>query len=260
MIEGLHNFRDVGGMPLVGGGSTRSGVLFRSDALSALTAAGQDALAATPIDTVVDFRTDTEKRMAPDILPASRPVRVVELSILEGALSGLIEKALRSVGGKLSPAILSMVAEHLPSLGDLYVGMLAHSGSSFATTARLVAGSEGDAGAVLVHCTAGKDRTGVAVALILDAVGVEREAVVGDYASSEANLAGEWADGILAMATGFGMPITPALRELATGTPPAAIEHALAWVQAHHGSAAQYLQAAGLTDDELAALRARLVR
>ncbi|MGO8609293.1 tyrosine-protein phosphatase, partial [Rhizobium johnstonii] len=81
-IEGLHNFRDTGGTPLSAGGATRSGVLYRSDSLGALTPAGLAELASTRIGVVVDFRTPEERRSAPDRLPDSRPIHVVELSIL----------------------------------------------------------------------------------------------------------------------------------------------------------------------------------
>ena len=63
---------------------------------------------------------------------------------------------------------------------------------------------------------------------------------------------------MLAAVSGMGVPLTPALRELVTETPAAAIEHALAWVDAEHGGADGYLQSGGLTADELAALRTRL--
>jgi protein-tyrosine phosphatase len=110
---------------------------------------------------------------------------------------------------------------------------------------------------VLVHCTAGKDRTGVAVALMLDAAGAERDAIVADYASSQANLAGPWAESMLGTITAMGVPITDSLRTLVTATPPAAIEQALTWVDGEGGAAA-YLQSGGLSDSELDALRGRL--
>ena len=94
---------------------------------------------------------------------------------------------------------------------------------------------------MLVHCTAGKDRTGVAIALLLDAVGAERDAVVADYAASEANLSGAWADSMFAMIDAMGVPRTPTLDELIAATPPAAIEEALAWVDREHGGSAAYL-------------------
>ena len=108
-----------------------------------------------------------------------------------------------------------------------------------------------------MHCTAGKDRTGVATALMLDAAGVERQAIIDNYAESAQNLAGPWTDGMLQSVAAMGVPVTPELKTLAAGSPPAEIEKALAWVDAH-GGAADYLRSGGLTDDQLSALRARL--
>lgn len=257
-IEGLHNFRDTGGTPLAAGGETRSGVLFRSDALNALTPAGVDALADTPIGVIVDLRTPDERAAAPDILPQTRPIRVIELSILEGAMAQMAQQ-FSSAAGPLTGEQLAAVAAQIPALDELYLGMLQHGADAFAEVARLVASSTDEApSAVLVHCTAGKDRTGVATALLLDAAGADRGAIIADYASSQKNLAGAWADGMLQMIASFGLPLTPEITTVVTGTPAEAISSALDWVDAAHGGSAAYLQSGGLTDDELAALRARL--
>ncbi|QPE04209.1 tyrosine-protein phosphatase [Microbacterium schleiferi] len=86
--DGTYNFRDIGGLPLASGDDTRTGVLYRSDALSALTPLGLEQLAATDIEVVVDFRTAMEQQMAPDRLPASRHLQTVQLGVLEGAMAG----------------------------------------------------------------------------------------------------------------------------------------------------------------------------
>lgn len=259
MITGLQNFRDTGGTPLTDGGTTRSGVLYRSEALSALTPVGLAQLAETDIGVIADFRTPVERGMAADLVPDSRPFRMVELPLLEGALTGMAQQAPVADDPEAAKAAIAAAVSQIPSLGDLYVSMLGQGAASFAELARLVAAATDDPPtAVLVHCTAGKDRTGVAVALMLDAVGAERASVVADYSSSAANLAGPWADRMRAMVEGMGVPLTPSVDTLLTGTPPEAIEQALAWVDARGGAAA-YLQSGGLTDDELAALRARLV-
>ncbi|WP_203580177.1 tyrosine-protein phosphatase [Microbacterium hibisci] len=265
-LDGLQNFRDTGGTPLTAGGQTRPGVLYRSEALSTLTPAGVAALAASGIGVIADFRTDFERRMAPDVLPDSRPFHVVDLPLLEGAMTGFAQSALRAKDPDAAKTAIAAALAQLPSLGDLYVSMLEHGAASFAELARLVAngtaasasltGTEAPA-AVLVHCTAGKDRTGVAVALLLDAVGAERAAVVADYASSSAHLEGPWADRMRGTITAMGVPLTPELDALITGTPASAIEQALAWTDARGGAAA-YLQSGGLADTELQALRARL--
>lgn len=267
-LDGLQNFRDLGGLPLATGGSVRSGVLYRSEGLVGLTDAGVADLSASPIGVVVDFRTPMEQAAAPDRLPADRALEVVELSVLEGALTGAAGAA-ATADGPVDTGVAKQILATLPRLGELYVQMLEHGASSFAEVARRVAASgrseappeggavDGRASAVLVHCTAGKDRTGVAVALLLDAAGVDRDAVIADYAVSERNLAGPWADRMLAGIEQMGAPLTPEIRELVTGTPPSAIAQALSWLD-ERGGAAAYLRSGGLTDAELDALRTGL--
>ncbi|MGM7678808.1 tyrosine-protein phosphatase [Microbacterium sp. A94] len=253
-IEGLYNFRDTAGLPLRGGGVTPPGVLLRSDALASLTPKGLEALAATTVGVIVDLRTQAERTVAPDRIPDSRPITVVELPILQGAMADMaMQLGNGSSSAKTPPAHFDV-----PTLGDLYTQMLAGSADAFVQIARLIVAEKGSsASAVLVHCTAGKDRTGLATALMLDAGGVERAAVIDDYAASQNNLAGAWADGMIHAVSSYGVEITPALRLLITGTPPQAIEQALAWVDDHHGDAAGYLRSAGFTADELSLLRAR---
>lgn len=254
-IDGLFNFRDTGGMPLTSGGASRSGVLYRSAALNALTDDGLAQLADTAVGVIADFRTPVEQQMAPDRVPVSRPFRVESLTLLEGALP---QPAL-GAGTTAVPESFATVLAQLPTLGELYVSMLDHGAETFATLARLVGASTDEAPtAVLVHCTAGKDRTGVAIALMLDAAGVQRDAIVADYASSQNDLAGPWADGMLGTLTSMGVPITDSVRTLVTETPPAAIEQALDWIDAQGGTAS-YLRSGGATDAELAGLRERLI-
>ncbi len=255
-IPGTHNARDLGGLPLTGGGTTTAGVLFRSDGLVTASDAGLDVLAESPIGTIVDFRTPQERAEAPDRLPASRAFRIIEESILEGGLAGA--PAAPSAVAEMDEETIKALLARIPSLGDLYIGMLGHAASAFADVARAIARPDDAAHpAVLIHCTAGKDRTGVAAAVILDAVGVERAAVVADYACSEANLSGVWADRMLEKARSWGLPLVPAVIDLIVSTPASAIETALAWVDQQGGSAA-YLQSGGLSADDLARMRGRL--
>lgn len=261
--EGTYNFRDTGGMPLSSGGATRSGILYRSDALSGLTARGLEQLADTDIGVVVDLRTPMERQMAPDRLPASRAFEVVELALVEGAVTGLAQQAMQAGIEEQNPdaaaAAVQQALAHIPDVGHVYVAMLEHGAEAFAETARRVTAAESDrAPAVLVHCTAGKDRTGVAVALMLDAVGVDRAALIADYVSSEQHLSGAWAEGMYALITRMGVPLSPELRELVAGAPSGAIESALSWVDGEHGGSSAYLRSGGLTEHELSALRGRL--
>jgi protein-tyrosine phosphatase len=261
-LEGSYNFRDTGGTALRAGGTTRAGVLYRSDALSGLTPRGLEQLTETPIGIIVDFRTPRERTMAPDRMPTVRPFRVVELALLEGALTGLAQRAMQAgaTGDRdAAAAAIRQALDELPGLGELYVSMLTHGAAAFAELGRLVAADgQPQEAAVLVHCTAGKDRTGVAVALLLDAIGADRDAIIADYTSSEQNLSGEWSAGMFALLEMMGAPRTPQLDALIAATPSEAITEALDWVDGEHGGSAAYLRTGGLTDRELAALRARL--
>ena len=133
--------------------------------------------------------------------------------------------------------------------------MIDHSGESFAAVAELVAGSSA---AVLVHCTAGKDRTGIAVALLLDAVGADRAAVVADYAASQSNLTGPWLDGMLAMLARMGIPESAEVTDLITASPATALTEVLESLDARGGSL-RYLRDHGLDEAAAVRLRERLV-
>lgn len=252
IIAGTYNSRDTGGTPLAAGGVTRAGVLYRSDALAGATDDGVRALVASSIGTIVDFRSEFERVDAPNRLGRQRTFVSVELPLLAGSMTGM-----PSASEINDEAAREMLAR-IPSLADLYVGMVADAADVFAEVARLVARPSDDSyGGVLVHCTAGKDRTGVAVALLLDAAGADRAAVVADYVQSESNLAGEWAERMLERVKAWGMPVVPAVTDLFTATPPQAIEAAFAWLDERGGSA-EYLRGGGLSRADLDTLRERI--
>lgn len=252
IIAGTYNSRDTGGTPMANGGATRKGVLYRSDALAGTTDEGVRTLSASTIGTIVDFRSDFERVDAPNRLGSERAFTSVELPLLEGSMTGM------SSTTEFGDAAGREVIARITSLADLYLGMLKSAAQAFAEVARLVARPPSEShGGVLVHCTAGKDRTGVATALLLDAAGADREAVVADYALSESNLAGEWADRMLERAKGWDVPLAPAITEMVTGTPRRAIETAFEWVDERGGSA-EYLHRGGLSEADLQALRERI--
>lgn len=252
LIAGTYNARDTGGTPLTDGGSTREGVLLRADGLADVTDEGLATIDSSPIGVVVDLRTTEERAQAPDRLPDSRPIREVHLSLLEGANAGLPSRRLSE------EEIQETIARHADQ-DAVYRSMLEHGASGFAEIARLVAHPEDPQHpAVLVHCTAGKDRTGVAVALLLEAVGAERGAVLTDYAASAQNLAGPWAERMLAAAAEVGLPASAELTAMLTASPREVLERALTRLD-EHGGAAAYLRSGGLTDADLDALQERLV-
>ena len=260
-LQGTLNFRDVGGLPLGDGGSIRSGVLYRADALATLTEQGLATLADSDIGTVFDLRTESERMRAPDRLPADASIELIALPMLGGSTEAQAQRLMPADGTTpvLTPEMIAAVVAQIPTITQLYIGILQDAAPHFAAIARAIAAPAAEARpGVLVHCTAGKDRTGLATAVVLEAVGATREAIVADYTSTAPNLAGEFTDGIMRMFASVGLPDMPALRELATQSPAHAITSALDWVAAEHGDAGGFLRSGGLTDAELTALRDRM--
>ena len=234
-VPGTYNFRDVGGLP-ARDGEVRRGVLFRSDGLHRLGDAGRDELRRLGVGVIIDLRDDNEARLMPDDI-AGLDVRVRRLPVFEGSGASQGER-----GITLEALYHRIVTRHTPIVVD-------------ALRALPEAGDR----AVVVHCTAGKDRTGIVVALALLAAGVDREAVVTDYALTEMHLAGEWLEEMVALIGRYGIPDTPELRRLMGGSPREALESALDEVERRHGSTRDYLLAAGLARHELDALESWLI-
>lgn len=88
---------------------------------------------------------------------------------------------------EMTKSVSVQALARLLALPDMYAGMISNGGPTFAGSDAIVADSDH---AVLIHCTAGKDRTGVAVPLLLDAVGTDRASVVADYAASHERRSG----------------------------------------------------------------------
>jgi protein-tyrosine phosphatase len=227
-LAGVLNFRDVGGYPVAGGGSVRWRTLFRSDALHGLDPAGLAAVTDLRLRTVVDLRTQLELDHAPS--PVSG--RATHISMLTGDFQGvpfelgaLYRYFVDECGGQIVAAIAGLCAD--------------------------------DALPALVHCSAGKDRTGVVIALILAVLGVPDELIAADYALSGLYLDPDQtpAIGQLSASTGLGEELTRAL----LSSPPELILEVLERVRAVTGSVDGYLRAHGLAGSGLARLRAALI-
>ena len=237
-IPGTYNLRAVAGYPAAGGRQVREGVLYRSDALHALDDAGQAELRELRIRTIVDLRSDDEVERQPNAVEGLG-IDSRRVPIFEGA----------------APSVQAGAAIDLEAINHL---MLRHSGPRIAAAVQAVVERAADGGAVLVHCTAGKDRTGIVIALILDAVGVEREAVIADYAASERHLAGEWAEAMLARMSQRAAPDGVDLVGIVTSSPAPLMTRVLAHVDEEHGGARGYLRRHGLRDEDLDVLAAAL--
>ena len=233
VISGAVNFRDVGGLP-AGGARTRSGVLFRSGNLAQLDDEGTAALGALGIRRIIDLRADDEVAHAPSRV-SGLEVRTQRIPLFLG-----------SVG--------SFFAEDIP-LEEMYRRLVEDSSTLVVEVVRGIVADQ----PVLVHCTVGKDRTGVTVALALAAAGVEGEAVIADYARTE-GLLPKWRNTrVLALLRSMH-PDAVNLEDLVARSPAPVMRDLLTGLTARYGSPADYLRAHGMADDELNELRRILVQ
>ena len=235
-IEGTHNFRDVGDYPATGG-RTRKGQLYRSDALSRITPAGVAELAALRIGVVVDLRSDLElsQDRSANVLPGAR---LVSIPIHGGSRSSIVD-------------------DGVISLERLYRQVLQESAWSLAVAVSVIADSGRTP--VLVNCTAGKDRTGLVIALALEVAGVDRTAVIADYTQSALNLDGLWVNRTLTSLVSHGVPISPRLFEVIGGSPDHAMSNLLTWLDKEYGSVTGYLVAHGMAPEAVEELHEKLV-
>ena len=250
-LDGAVNVRDLGGLATHNGSQTVTGRLLRGDNLQELSAADVAHLVGDiGLTTVVDLRSTAElKAEGPAPLQAVGSVRHVHLPVLpeQGSTTDMVADALLTrddTDRSRYPAD--------PMTGH-YLGYLEDRPEQVVAAVRTIASSEGP---VLVHCAAGKDRTGVVVALALGAVGVRPYAIVADY-----------------MATGERTgPLLDRLRRSPTyaddiNSKPRA-EHAprpgtmaafLEQVDARYGGAGRWLADHGFGEDGPGLLRARLL-
>ncbi len=232
-LPGTFNLRDLGGYPVRGGGAVRWRTLFRSDALHRLDDDGRAALTGFNLRTVIDLRTHEEVQIAPsalgDAVSARRnhiPVlNTVQFSILPPELSAVYRYMVDECGATIAAAIGCLCAPGaLPGL---------------------------------IHCSAGKDRTGMLVALVLAVIGVDDDVIAADYALSRTYLLAEEAATVRQVreSTGLGLRLNLQLM----GSPPEIILDALAHVRSLAGSVTGYLLSHGLTESQLATLQTALV-
>jgi len=178
-LDGAVNVRDLGGLVTEDGGTTVTGRLLRGDNLQELSPADVTQLVGDlGLTTVVDLRSTIElEAEGPAPLDAVAGVRHVHLPVLpeQGSTTDVVADAL------LTREDQDRSRYPADPLCGHYLGYLEDRPDQVAGALRTIAGS---AGAVLVHCAAGKDRTGVVVALALSAVGVRQEAIVADYAAT----------------------------------------------------------------------------
>jgi protein-tyrosine phosphatase len=222
------NARDLGGLPC-GDSALVRGRLARSSMIGTLSPAGRASVRAHGIRTVIDLRTLEELAQTPSPFRDGLTYRHAPFSaaqtmgIHRAALGGTMSDALRQLaapGGGLAPAIAA-IAESEPG--------------------------------ILIHCLAGRDRTGIVVAVTLAAIGVPDEEIVADYVASDAELADDYVR-FKSLNPDKASEVDAAVERRAW-----TMGEVLTTLRLAFGGARGYLATAGVTPAEIGAIRTKLL-
>ena len=251
-LDGAVNARDFGGVA-ADGGHVRAGVLYRSDQLSALSAGDFARLEALGIGLICDLRSEQERERLPTRWPEGRPPCFLPLDVAGDPRAGALafwdriggaggEAGIRDAMLELYRGLPRRFEKALPILFD-----------------RLTAP---DCPPLLIHCHAGKDRTGFACAMILAALGVAPDAIAEDYLATRIAAAALAArSGIAAAAERrLGVALSPAALAFIESVLPEYLDAALGAVESGYGSLEAYLRdVGGLSSPKRERLRAFLL-
>lgn len=173
-FKGFSNFRDLGGYAAAGGAQVKWGTLYRSGHLARVKSADLRLFKSLGIHTVIDFRSDQEREKDPNRLPDSNNFKTLSLPILDPSTS--------SWAKELRAAIQTKKFHNFdPSskMAEWYQVLAVENVDQYKRFIHAVLNAQG--APVLWHCTAGKDRTGFATAILLRLLGVQQDVVVKDY-------------------------------------------------------------------------------
>ncbi|MFY1669038.1 tyrosine-protein phosphatase [Plantactinospora sp. WMMB334] len=234
-FETLFNFRDVGGVPGLDGRPVRRQRLYRSDSPHRIDGADREAFGALGIRTVIDLRRPSE----------------VHLHGRVPAYDGLVYQHIHPEHALWEESAYSEDLGMARYLADRYRDLATTGAAGLVAAIEVVADAE--AAPVLVHCVAGKDRTGVVCALTLSLLGVADSDIAEDYARSTAASArfSEW--------LASSMPEAAPLPAPFLGSPAEAMILFLGELRDRHGSVPDYLIGAGLAPERIDALRGHLL-
>ena len=225
------NMRDLGGYAC-DGGMTKFNVVLRSDQLHGLSDEEQQWLKARGLTDIIDLRSDGECVALPNDFEGDADVTI------------------HRVSGTPSKDVTQFSPFDFECMGQLYLKLVDANGAQYTDMVRAIVNAKG---MTIVHCMAGKDRTGIICALLLMAVGVCESDVVADYQTSGTyNKLNKTIDRYMDR-------IGPDRPQYLMRSEPENMEMLIAHLSEKHGGAQAYLKANGLTEDELQKLRARFV-
>ena len=258
-LDGAVNVRDLGGLPTADGRTTRRNRLIRSDNLQGLTASDvRQLIDDHEVRAIADLRTSVEvEHEGPGPMTKEPGVTIRNLSLFPEAGHNTDVAAI----DRDAPVVLPWQEREDPSDEDgfpsgaagFYVRYLLDRADSVIDALRLIAHTDG---AALVHCAAGKDRTGVVVAVALAEIGVERSAIIEDYAMSADRIEAifdrlrasqTYVDDLADQSIDKHRPRDTTMAQL------------LDAIDEIHGGVPAWLRAHGWTEEDAAALRAHLL-
>lgn len=239
-FRGITNFRDLGGYRTGLDGVVRWGLVFRADALHGLLADDLVVYERLGVQRVYDLRGDAERTERPNSMDSR------QLTVLSRP----------AVAELASPPAGHRIVDGERILADMYKGLIDHSA---AQVGHLLTGLTEDEGLPAVfHCHAGKDRTGVAAAVLLEALGVDRADILDDYELTARYRLRPQQDSTYERLLQSGLSPEAAAGVLTT--PRWAMKEALGHLDDRYGGVEEYLTGpAGIRKEDLETLRARLV-
>jgi protein-tyrosine phosphatase len=233
-LQGGQNFREVGGYPTMDGHRVRRGLLWRSARLDELTSADIEAFHRLGIAAVADLRSARERALNPTSEAISASVRTLAWDTARRRYDDTELKGLFSPGADSN--------HYFQSILGLYRMIATDHAHQFRDIFEAVAGG---ALPMLIHCAAGKDRTGIAVGLLLELVGVERAFVLADYAMTEQLL--DWDRLTAAAVLGTGLSLSwlerldPGARSLLFRSDERYLRAVFEDMEAQHGSVTAFV-------------------
>jgi protein-tyrosine phosphatase len=234
-LAGTYNLRDTGGYHTLDGRITRWRTLLRSDSLHRVPPQARTALLAYGVRTVIDLRRSDELRVAPNVFADASDVVYHHVSLLADTPPD------RKVAPRLLPDVYRLILDQRQEPLRQTLATLAAPGGFPA----------------LVHCTAGKDRTGLIVALLLGLVGVSATTIVADYALSSQYLVGLYLEEARQRAAYNGIPWEWFQHQVIC--PPEFMQTTLQYLDEHHGGIPAYVRHIGLSQEQCEHLRRVLV-
>lgn len=252
-FTGIHNFRDYGRYATRGGGRLKTGILFRSGQHVGATTDDLAAVAALGLQTVIDLRGNSERRKYPCARPEGFGAQVY---FYDGETAG------RGGAPHVEAArVIESAADAHQAMVNLYAFMPFRPNLIAVFRMYFEALAEREGGSLL-HCLAGKDRTGLAAAVLHTLMGVHRDDMMADYllTNTAGNSEARIAAGAASIRASRGPQISDDAIRILMGVDEAFLDAALSAIVATHGSVEAYAHdVLGVTPERHAQITSRII-